>query len=154
MASLNAAGSRFAQRGLTLVEMLVVLAIVAILGAVVTVPSMDLTGRRAEAAAENLQLALAQVLRLGRAGDEWQLTWHPDVVRFARLGATEENRQALPAGARIRGLWVDGTPWPAGEVLALRGGTSPLLRLELDVGEQAWVLRSLPTGRVERQAGS
>lgn len=138
------------QRGLTLVEMLVVLAIVAILATVVTVPNLDLTGRRAEAAAERLELALAEVLRSSRAGEEWRIYWHPDGLRFRRFNLTGENHLILPTGASIHALWVDGTSWPSGKIIALQGAASPLLRLDIEIGDRQRVLRSLPTGRVER----
>ena len=132
--------------------MLVVLAIVAILGAVLAVPRFDLDGRRREAAAETLELALAQALRRSRAGEPWRLAWQADAIELRRADAAEARRFPLPEGLRVQRLLADGLPWPAGQGLALAGFATPLLRLEMAAPGGLWVLRSLPTGRVERLA--
>jgi prepilin-type N-terminal cleavage/methylation domain-containing protein len=135
---------------MTLVEMLVVLAIVAILGVALAVPDMGLAGRRREAAAERLELALAQALRRSRAGEPWRLAWQPASLQLERTDQPSLVPLALPEDLTIASLRADGQPWPPGRFLSLAGFATPLLRLELVGPGGQLLLRTLPTGRVER----
>lgn len=137
------------RRGFTLVEMLVVLMVVAALGVFVVVPNMDLSGRSAEAAAERLELATAQALRLSRAGERWQLAWFPEALEFRRGDDGPVTRLVLPERAAIRAFSVEGSAWPPRRPLHLTVGGS-VFRIELDVAGRTRVLRALPTGRIER----
>lgn len=137
------------QRGFTLVEMLVALMIVAVLGAVVTVPNMHLSERRAEAAAERLELATRQAMRLARAGEPWQLIWFPEGLELRRGDDGPVNRIVLPEGAAIRSFSLEGSAWPSRRPFALTARES-LFRIELDLVGRTRVLRALPTGRLER----
>lgn len=140
--------------GFSLLEMLVVLAIVGILGVTVVVPQWDQAQRRRELVADDLAVAIAGALRRSRAGEDWQLAWSGGRLRLWRPGAGEKGERTidLPAGTAIRALAVDGRPWPEERPLALRGFSTPPLRLELDLGTATVTLQSSPIGRVERLA--
>lgn len=137
------------QRGFTLVEMLVALMIVAVLGAFVAVPNMHLSERRAEAAAERLELATGQAMRLGRAGERWQLIWFPEALELRRGDDGQVNRIALPEGSAIRRVSLEGTAWPPRRPFELTA-RGALFQIELDLAGRTRVLRALPTGRLER----
>jgi prepilin-type N-terminal cleavage/methylation domain-containing protein len=142
------------QRGLTLVEMLTVLAIVAILSAAALAPRWDLADRRRDMAADAIAANIADVLRYSRAGEDWQLAWTRQQLRLwrpAALGQSDSDREiVLPEGLVVRQLSVDGQAWPADQPLAVEGFATPPLRLDLAAGERIITLRSLPTGLIER----
>ena len=141
-------------RGFSLLEMLVVLAIIAILATTVVLPSWDFSVRRRDLAADEVAAGIADALRRSRGGEDWRLAWRGDRLRLWRpsVATADQAERAveLPSGTAIRSLTVDGQPWPADQALALTGFSTPPLRLELAVGEGAATLRSSPTGRVER----
>jgi prepilin-type N-terminal cleavage/methylation domain-containing protein len=144
-----------ADGGLSLVEMLVVLAIVAILASAVVVPRWDLNERRSDMAVDGIAASLADALRRGRAGEDWRLAWTTGRLRLWRPVAADgsgaaDRPLALPDGLRIRALAVDGQDWPEDQPLKLAGFATPPLRIELDLNGRVVALRSLPTGRVER----
>jgi prepilin-type N-terminal cleavage/methylation domain-containing protein len=141
------------QRGISLVEMLVVLAIVAILAVAAAVPRWDWSQRRGELAADQLAAALADALRHSRAGEDWRLVWNEGQLRLWRIDADEAGvAMNFPAGLRMLGLLVDQQGWPAATPLPLSGFATPPLDLLLDLDGQPVRLHSLPTGSVERRA--
>jgi prepilin-type N-terminal cleavage/methylation domain-containing protein len=143
--------------GFSLLEMLVVLAIIAILGTTVVVPRWDLSGRRQDLAADEMAAGIADALRRSRGGEDWRLAWNGSRLRLWRPavaagtgGGQAERNIELPSGAVIRSLTADGQPWPEDQSLALTGFSTPLLRLELAMGAGTVTLKSSPIGRVER----
>ena len=143
--------------GFILLEMLVVLAIIAILSTAVVVPRWDFSERRRDLVADEMAADIADALRRSRAGEDWRLAWTGSRLRLWRPavaagtgGGQAERNVELPAGAAIRSMTVDGRPWPEDRPLALTGFSTPPLRLDLAVGAGTVTLKSSPIGRVER----
>lgn len=147
-------------RGFTLIEVLVVLVIVGVLSTTVAL-SLEYTSERpAQTEARRLALLLEAAMLEAHAGGR-QLGWSSDAEGYAfwersRGAAWQPLRddaqfgaRRLPEGLHLSGVESDGTPLRQGEMLILRPVDPPLFRLRLSGHDDAFLLRGLPTGRVE-----
>lgn len=150
-------------RGFTLIEMLVVIAILGILSTFVALSTAPDPRRGAAIEAERLGLLLEaaaqEALWGGRA-----IAWSADAKGYRFLQAESERRwepiiddevfrpRLLAEGTGISGIEVEGQTLPSGAPLVFSPAHAPLFRITLSAPQGALVLRSLPSGKVDLQA--
>lgn len=162
---LNALQAR--RRGFTLIEMLVVVAIIGVLTTAVALTIRSDPRREAVADAQRLALLLEAAQIEAQAGRR-QLAWSasPDGYGFweAESNPDEERHwqpiaddaifraRRLADGVHVGGIDIDGQPLSEGDMLIFRRNDPPLFRIVLTAGQEAPVrhfeVRGLPTGRV------
>jgi len=162
-----------AVRGFTLIEMLVVVAIVGVLSVAVALSVTPDSRRAATADAQRLALLLEAAMLEGQAGRRqlamsanadgysfWVAENTPQRVRNWQPLTDDEyfHMRRLSAGLHIARIDIDGQTLPEGGLLIFRRGDPPLFRIALEGSGSAPLdpveLRSLPNGRVEMRAPS
>ena len=150
-------------RGFTLIEMLVVLAILGILSIVVALSTAPDPRRGAATEAERLGLLLEAALQEAQWGGR-AMAWSADARGYRFLQAESERRwqpitddelfrpRRLAEGMGVSGIEVEGQTLPPGALLVFSPGDTPLFRITLSAPQGMLVLRSLPNGRVDLQA--
>jgi len=147
-------------RGFTLIEMLVVLAILGILSTFVALSSAPDPRRQAAAEAERLALLLETALQDAQWGGR-AIAWSADAKGYWFLQPEAERRwrpitedetfrpRAMAEGMRISAVEVEGQALPAGALLQFSAASTPLFRITLSVPQGTLVLHSLPNGKVD-----
>ena len=149
--------------GFTLIEMLVVLAILGILSVFVALSTTPDPRREAAAEAEKLGLLLEAALQETQWGGR-AIAWSADTKGYRFLQAESERRwqpitddelfrpRLLAEGMGISGIEVEGQTLPPGALLIFSSADAPLFRISLNAPQGTLILRSLPNGKVDLQA--
>ena len=150
-------------RGFTLIEMLVVIAILGILSTFVALSTAPDSRRGAAVEAERLGLLLEAASQEAQWGGR-AIAWSADAKGYRFLQAESERRwepitgdelyrpRMLAEGMGVAGIEVEGQTLPPGALLIFSPAHSPLFRITLNAPQGALVLRSLPNGKVDLQA--
>jgi len=147
-------------RGFTLIEMLVVLAILGIVSTFVALSTAPDPRRGAAVEAERLGLLLEAALQEAQWGGR-AMAWSADTKGYRFLQAESEPRwqpitdddlfrpRLLAEGMGISGIEVEGQTLPPGALLIFSPAHTPLFRITLSAPQGTLVLRSLPNGKVD-----
>lgn len=147
-------------RGFTLIEMLVVLAILGVLSAFVAISTAPDPRRQAATEAERLGLLLEAALQEAQWGGR-SIAWSADNRSYRFLQAESERRwqpitddemfrpRLLAEGMGVSGIEVEGQLLAPGALLVFSPANAPLFRITLSAPQGALVLRSLPNGKVD-----
>ena len=150
-------------RGFTLIEMLVVIAILGILSTFVALTTAPDPRRGATIEAERLGLLLEAALQEAQWGGR-AIAWSADAKGYRFLQADIERRwepitgddlfraRLLAEGTSLAGIEVEGQALPPCALLIFSPALAPLFRITLNAPQGALVLRSLPNGKVDVQA--
>jgi len=151
-----------AGRGFTLIEMLVVIAIIGILSIYVALSTVPDSRRQAAADAERLGLLLETALQEAQWGGR-AIAWSADATGYRFWQEANERRwqpitddglyraRSLAEGMGVTDIEVDGQQLPQGELLKFFPFSVPLFRITLSAPQGDLILRSLPNGRVDLQ---
>jgi len=149
--------------GFTLIEMLVVLAILGILSTFVALSTTPDPRRQAAADAERLALLLEAALQEAHWGGR-AIAWSAEAKGYGFLQADSERRwvpitndelfrpRSLSEGMGVSAIEVEGQKLPPGALLEFSTGNTPLFRISLSAPQGTLVLRSLPNGKVDIDA--
>ena len=149
-------------RGFTLVEMLVVIAILGILSTFVALSTTPDPHRLAGADAERLGLLLEAALQEAQWGGR-TIGWSADAKSYRFWQAESERRwqpitddelfrsRLLAEGMAVSGIEVEGQALPPGALLIFSPAAVPLFRITLSAPQGTLILRSLPNGKVDLQ---
>jgi general secretion pathway protein H len=149
-------------RGFTLIEMLVVLAILGILSTFVALTSAPDPRRQAAAEAERLGLLLEAALQEAQWGGR-SIAWSAEATSYRFLQAESDRRwqpisddelfrpRLLAEGISVSGIEVEGQRLAPGALLVFTPANAPLFRITLSAPQGTVILRSLPNGKVELQ---
>ena len=155
------------QRGFTLIEMLVVVAIIGVLTTTVALTVSGSPQRAANLDAQRLATLLEAAAGEAQAGRR-QLAWTASQDGYDFLAADNSlertprwqplcedetfHGRRLDTAVRIARVEVDGQPLPPGALLVFHRGDPPLFRIALEASKDAAFrpieVRGLPTGRV------
>ena len=150
-------------RGFTLIEMLVVIAILGILSTFVALSSAPDPRRGAAVEAERLGLLLEAAAQEAQWGGR-TIAWSADAKGYRFLQAENERRweqvtddelyrpRLLAEGMGVARIEVEGQTLPPGGLLIFSPAHAPLFRITLNAPQGALILRSLPNGKVDLQA--
>jgi len=151
-------------RGFTLIEMLVVLAILGILSVFVALSTTPDPRRQAAAEAERLALLLEAALQEAQWGGR-AMAWSADAKGYGFMQADAERRwvpitdeemfhpRSLAEGMGVSKVEVEGQALPPGALLQFPAASStPLFRITLSAPQGMLILRSLPNGKVDVEA--
>jgi general secretion pathway protein H len=148
------------QRGFTLIEVLVVLAILGVLSTFVALSTAPDPRRGAAADAQRLGLLLESALQEAQWGGR-AIAGSADAKSYRFWQADSDRRwqpitdndlfrpRLLAEGMGVSGIEVEGQPLPAGALLVFSPAATPLFRIALSAPQGTLVLRSLPSGKVD-----
>jgi len=151
---------RAAAGGFTLLELLVVLAILGIVSSLIAISTTPDVRQQASHEAARLQL----VLEL--AAQEAQMTgrpiaWVAEGGSYRFLQADLERRwqpvtqdpslvpRRLSEGMRIENVYIEGQVLPPGSWLIFASTATPLFRIDVEAPQGGFMLRARPNGRVD-----
>ena len=153
---------RCAGSGFTLIEILVVIAILGILSTFVALSTAPNPRRDAVAEAERLALLLAAALQDAQWGGR-AIAWSADAKGYRFWQAENERRwqpitddelfrsRPLAEGMGVLGIEVEGQTLSPGALLIFSPAAVPLFRITLGAPQGTLILRSLPNGKVDLQ---
>lgn len=153
---------RRAVRGFTLIEILVVIAILGILSTFVALSTAPDPRRDALAEAERLGLLLEAALQDAQWGGR-AIAWSADAKGYRFWQAESDRRwqpitddqlyrsRPLAEGMGVSGIEVEGQTLSPGALLMFSPASVPLFRITLSAPQGTLVLRSLPNGKVDLQ---
>jgi general secretion pathway protein H len=151
-----------AGRGFTLIEMLVVMAILGILSIFVALTSAPDPRREAAAEAERLGLLLEAALQQAQWGGR-SIAWSADAKGYRFLQAENDRRwqpitddelfrpRPLAQEIAVSRIEVEGQSLAPGALLVFSPANVPLFRITLSAPQGTLILRSLPNGKVDLQ---
>jgi type II secretion system protein H len=149
-------------RGFTLIEMLVVMAILGILSIFVALTTAPDPRREAAADAERLALLLEAALQQAQWGGR-SIAWSADAKGYHFLQEESDRRwqpivddelfrpRTLAREVGIAGIEVEGQALAPGALLVFSPAHMPLFRIALSAPQGILILRSLPNGKVDLQ---
>ncbi len=147
-------------RGFTLIEMLVVIAILGILSTFVALSTAPDPRRQAAVEAERLALLLEAAVQEAQWGGR-AIAWSADAKSYrfwqwenaGRWQPITDNElfrtRLLAEGMAVSGIEIEGQTLSPGGLLIFSPATAPLFRIALSAPQGTLVLRSLPSGKVD-----
>ena len=149
-----------AGRGFTLIEMLVVIAILGILSTFVALSTTPDPRRQAAVEAERLALLLEAAVQEAQWGGR-AVAWSADATGYRFWQGENDGRwqpitgndlfrtRLLAEGMAVSGIEIEGQALPPGGLLIFSPATAPLFRIVLSAPQGTLILRSLPSGKVD-----